>query len=202
MSCPAAGRRFSFKVIPSPLVRPCRADRGPNALVAVLLHRPNDVGGLTTAHLILLSSSPSSPCSLLRTVHKADLQTPLGHLWRGAARFRKRAGLWVRDAGPVLSAADGLARGWNSGVFNSDNVLQVRPEAMGESRCRRRRRPNKPRFSRHFLRLSLGDRSIVRRLAHAAQHCRWQEFCQICWLFDLATVSFSHRRHSDDPAFG
>jgi hypothetical protein len=201
MSCPAAGRRFSFKVIPSPLVRPCRADRGPNALVAVLLHRPNDVGGLMTAHLILLSSSPSSPCSLLRTVHKADLQTPLGHLWRGAARFRKRAGLWVRDAGPVLSAGRWVRAGMRSKCVQLRQHLASAAEATVKS-GRRRRRPNKPRFSRHFLRLSLGDRSIVRRLARAAQHCRWQEFCQICWLFDLATVSFSHRRHSDDPAFG
>jgi hypothetical protein len=55
---PAAGSASRTPV--SVFVGPCGADRGPKALIAVLLHRPNDVGGLTTAHLILLSSSPSS----------------------------------------------------------------------------------------------------------------------------------------------
>jgi hypothetical protein len=95
---------------------PCGADRG-----------PNDVGGLTTAHLILLSSSPSSPCSLSRTSVQSGRANPLTTHWRAAARFRKRAGLQFCDAEPVLSAGRWLDRGCDPSVSNSDNILQVRP---------------------------------------------------------------------------
>ena len=122
MSCPAAGSRFSSRTsrhrLCAPVPRRSRSKRP--------YRRPKRRGWVDDRSLILLSNSPSSPCSSLRTSAQSGPANLIGPLMARSCTVREASGIvglrrWASFK-RVTMASSGRAI---QVCFDSDSVLQV-----------------------------------------------------------------------------